>query len=824
MASQDEIILLAGGSKNENSWKGTGHLLENYQEGYTISSSSNGAQNNSSNVLNSNLSFLNGTWMNDSSKNKDEYLIFRFPTPVTITSYKMWETKDLHLSYPPIKWELYSLTMFGNMEQFINNDNLDPNFWYDKINNDSLIHQQDCSMNNNTIIRKHTNTNSIIDHEDFHEYEISDQNQRKGNILVMYFPYPFSRINYKLSKEHSTVTIGGLSFYGVKHDQSNNCLLYNGNFDFIKIHEDRYRVMPLKISDISNTYDDFVDIISEQPWYNDIELTNIVTNTVGYIATNLNNNTLNYDYYYDNSFGPLLCYDINTDSLNYKKICSEFNNEFKGPIAKTNFPISASLSHKIIDFTESLLNDDGKSPAVTFNNDVAQQQGIPWVAYQHPTPSGANVAVFNLGIKEFGYENYFSNLRRLHTAGGLGGIYVHKPYTTGDGYIMWKLDASYSYITVEFSVIGDSIHVYGSSSYGGGPGGGPKTNRMVGFVVLCCQSPWSVDNNYDWKVDPSPSFSSVSDVTNNRQIEMVYNSTEKVHQLGKPDRIVYNLGNGPVTKYGKDNASPLINDEFWSKYDVNSTITTTSQTHNEGKSYRLNELVDICNNYKNNRTFGSIDGPSYSNGHFMELTRINILNTKKIYSSSYSDMGLQAGNWMMLLERNSVLSDIKFTLYTGHIDSIKDDIALWTNDINTNNPKDLDLSDNQIIMVSYEDHIVNLTNDTSVNVVNNKYLFNNELSFNYLRKYGLKKQIYYLKGITQDYALRIDCPLDSYITVNSNNVIISNDKNYYYGDNVNVVVSDNFGQASITSINPVVDVKSGEYLFQYNDSDWYQYE
>ena len=32
-------MILAGGSINENSWKGTGHLLENYEEGYTISSS-----------------------------------------------------------------------------------------------------------------------------------------------------------------------------------------------------------------------------------------------------------------------------------------------------------------------------------------------------------------------------------------------------------------------------------------------------------------------------------------------------------------------------------------------------------------------------------------------------------------------------------------------------------------------------------------------------------------------------------------------------------------------------------------------------------------
>ena len=54
-----------------------------------------------------------------------------------------------------------------------------------------------------------------------------------------------------------------------------------------------------------------------------------------------------------------------------------------------------------------------------------------------------------------------------------------------------------------------------------------------------------------------------------------------------------------------------------------------------------------------------------------------------------------------------------------------------------------------------------------------------------------------------------------------NDVIISNGKNYYYGDNVSVVVTDNFGQASIISINPNVDVKSGKYLFQYNDSDWY---
>ena len=707
----DPTMILAGGSINENSWKGTGHLLENYEEGYTISSSSNGPQNNSSNVLNSNLSFLNGTWMNDSSKNKDEYLIFRFPTPVIITRYKMWETKDLHLSYPPIKWKLHSLTMFGNMEQFINNDNLDPNFWYDKINQNTFIHEEGL-INNNTLLRKHTNTNSIIDDEDFYEFDISGADRKKGNILIMYFPYPFSRINYKLSKEHSTVTIGGLSFYGLKHDHSNNCLLYNDKFDFIKIHEHRYRVMPLKISDITNTYDDFVDIVSEQPWYNDIELTNIVTNTVGYIADNKNNNTLKNDYYYDNSFGPLFCYDINTVSLNCKKICSEFNNDISGPTAKTNFPISASLSHKIIEFTESLLNDDGKSPAVTTNNDVAQQENIQWVAPgQIPTPSGSNIAVFNLGIKEFGYENFFSNLRKLHTAGGLGGIYSHQAYTAGqDGYIMWKLDASYSYITVDFSVIGDSNHVYGSRWYGGGSGGGPKTNRMVGFVVLCCQSPWSVNNNYDWKVDPN----------GNAQYEMVYNSNEKVHKFGKPDRIVYNSGNGTVTKDGTDHASPLINDEFWSKYDGNSNINTNVGVN---RSERNAELEDAKKNYKDYQIFSSIDGPSYSNGHFMELTRINILNTKKIYSSSYSDMGLQAGNWMMLLERNSVLSDIKFTLYTGHIDSIKDDIALWTNDIDTNNPKDLDLSDNQIIMVSYEDHIVNLTNDTSVNVVNNKYLF-----------------------------------------------------------------------------------------------------
>ena len=165
MASQDEIILLAGGN-DDNSWKGTGHLLENYEEGYTISSSSNGPQNNNSNVLNSNLSFLNGTWMNNSSSQKDEFLIFRFPTPVTITSYKMWETKDEHLSYPPVKWELHSLTMFGNMDQFIDNDNLDPNFWYNKINDSTFIKQVHAYINeydNGEISRKYTNAKSIID-------------------------------------------------------------------------------------------------------------------------------------------------------------------------------------------------------------------------------------------------------------------------------------------------------------------------------------------------------------------------------------------------------------------------------------------------------------------------------------------------------------------------------------------------------------------------------------------------------------------------------------------------------------------------------------
>ena len=280
----------------------------------------------------------------------------------------------------------------------------------------------------------------------------------------------------------------------------------------------------------------------------------------------------------------------------------------------------------------------------------------------------------------------------------------------------------------------------------------------------------------------------------------------------------YNTGSGVVTLNGTSLSSPLINgDNYWSKYDENSS-GYISDDHD--KSKRNDELNNAKTNYTNNQKISSIDGPSYSDGHFMELSRIDILNTKRIYSSSYSDMSLQPGNWMMLLERNSVLSDIKITLYTGDIDSIKDDIALWNVDINTNNPKYLNLSDNQIIMVSYEHHIVNLTNDTSVNVVNNKYLFNNEPSFNYLRKYGLKKQTYYLKGITQNYALRIDCE-SSCIMVNSDDTKISNGKYYYYGDNVSVVVSGNFGQASITSINSDVDVKSGEYLFQYNYPDWY---
>jgi len=331
-----------------------------------------------------------------------------------------------------------------------------------------------------------------------------------------------------------------------------------------------------------------------------------------------------------------------------------------------------------------------------------------------------------------------------------------------------------------------------------------------------------VSNDYDWGVNSSgPDHTKIFPPP----------STDKLHKLGKPDRMSYNNTTINVQQgHLMRETSPLIKDRFWSKWSDNPTYNThVNDIHgeiNEEINNRINQYNQAETNYTNDQIFSSIDGPSYNNGHFKELARIDILNTTRIFSSSYSDMGLEAGNWMMLLERNSVLSNFKFTLYTGHIDSIKDDIALWTNDIDTNNPKDLDLSDNQIIMVSYEDHIVNLTNDTSVNVVNNKYLFNNEISFNYLRKYGLKKQTYNLKGITQDYALRIDCDyLGSYITVtsNTNDVIISNSKNYYYGDNVSVVVSDNFGQASITSINSDVDVKSGEYLFQYNDSDWYPY-
>jgi hypothetical protein len=363
VSQKDEIILLAGGN-DDKSWKGTGQLLDNYEQGYTISSSNNGPQNNSSNVLNRNLSFLGGTWMNNSSSQKDEFLIFRFPTSVTITSYKMWETKDQHLSYPPIKWELHSLTMFGNMDQFIHNDNLDPNFWYNKINDSTFIKKVDAERNADdygVISRKYTNAKSIIDDKQFHEYKIDSSKRKKGNILIMYFPYPFSRINKDLVKENPAVTIGGLAFYGIKYPHDENGFLdTTNNFDIIGIHEKKYRVMPVKISDISNTYDDFFNILSEQPWYNDIELTKAVTNSAGFIK---DGDELYHNYYYTDINGPLFCYDIDKKSLKYTIINSDkSSNSIKGPPAKTNFPRSPSLTYKILSLKNSLLTTDGVIP------------------------------------------------------------------------------------------------------------------------------------------------------------------------------------------------------------------------------------------------------------------------------------------------------------------------------------------------------------------------------------------------------------------------------------------------------------------------------
>lgn len=364
VSQEDEIILLAGGN-DDKSWKGTGQLLDNYEQGYTISSSNNGPQNNSSNVLNRNLSFFGGTWMNNSSSQKDEILIFRFPTSVTITSYKMWETKDRHLSYPPIYWELHSLTMFGNMDQFIHNDNLDPNFWYNKINELTFIKTVDAVTiddDDDQVSRKYTNAKSINDDEKFHEYKIDSSQRKKGNILIMYFPYPFSRINKDLVKENPAVTIGGLAFYGIKYPHDENGFLdTTPNFDIIGIHEKKYRVMPVKISDISNTYDDFFNILSEQPWYNDIELTKAVTNSAGFIKDG--DDELYHNYYYTDINGPLFCYDIDKKSLKYTRINSDISsNIIKGPPEKTNFPRSPSLTYKILSLKNSLLTTGGVPP------------------------------------------------------------------------------------------------------------------------------------------------------------------------------------------------------------------------------------------------------------------------------------------------------------------------------------------------------------------------------------------------------------------------------------------------------------------------------
>ena len=1096
MASQDEIILLAGGN-DDNSWKGTGHLLENYEEGYTISSSSNGPQNNNSNVLNSNLSFLNGTWMNNSSSQKDEFLIFRFPTPVTITSYKMWETKDQHLSYPPIKWELHSLTMFGNMDQFIDNDNLDPNFWYNKINDSTFIKEVDADRigydnDNDEITRKYTNAKSIIDDEQFHEYKIDSSKRKKGNILIMYFPYPFSRINKHLSKENPAVTIGGLAFYGIKHPHDKNGFIdIIHNFDVIGIHEKKYRVMPLKISDISNTYDDFFNILSQQPWYNDIELTKAVSNTVGFIKED-DNDIMNYDYFFDIYFGPLFCYDIDSKSLKYKKIYSnEDSNVILGPPAMTDFPRSPSLFQKILSLKESLLTNDGEGftagrkgfyqrrqvpgyiadtksgggwgvpttpsghPAeytipenwndvgfgsgthdgnqlsVNSRNYLADNNGYAnhlWYDYQFSSQDkgpliekvmtgpydellevtegtyiyghalnfggnkgnrrtlvnpytfanydifnvwddgggGSNISVWNKAIEHFGNGNYFSNMRESNFSGGLGGIYKAGESQGGggggvdeDGYIMWKLDASYSHITVEFAtntfprtrdqVMSHGWWVAGHNDASNNPKAGwfdltkvqskavtlgEPTNKLQGFTALYAQSESSVKLHENWEVgfrsdtgvrDELTSTSanglrtknnltsrsgvpcrlSIKDPSNGETItinasefhakdERSDDSTNsQLPILEPPGKQTYNV---PDNKGGEAglrelNWGKLLNETSNNSLDVKDWVTDCSRNYWDnlpalypvpaswrGPPYQPNKFSeDFVNqrmsNYPNGGPhkspwselymwyktlapdlYGAIGGMEFpgivrysynprkkgntnaatspldpfgvNTSKFRELVKIDEINTKKIYSSSYRDMSLNAGNWMMLLERISIIFGVEITYSTGDPESISDGFSSWQqSDTNTNNPKYLDLSDNEIIMVSYEDHIEDLTSETTVKVIEDKYyLFNYDnidTSFNYLRKYGLKNDTtYILKNIQDDYAIRIiDDNNTNFITYegDQSKKITHNGNDYYYGD-VSVNVVGNFGQVSIESINN--GYINGEYLFQYNDDDW----
>lgn len=1082
MASQDEIILLAGGN-DDNSWKGTGHLLENYEEGYTISSSSNGPQNNNSNVLNSNLSFLNGTWMNNSSSQKDEFLIFRFPTPVTITSYKMWETKDQHLSYPPIKWELHSLTMFGNMDQFIDNDNLDPNFWYNKINDSTFIKEVDADRigydnDNDEITRKYTNAKSIIDDEQFHEYKIDSSKRKKGNILIMYFPYPFSRINKHLSKENPAVTIGGLAFYGIKHPHDKNGFIdIIHNFDVIGIHEKKYRVMPLKISDISNTYDDFFNILSQQPWYNDIELTKAVSNTVGFIKED-DKDIMNYDYFFDIYFGPLFCYDIDSKSLKYKKIYSnEDSNVILGPPAMTDFPRSPSLFQKILSLKDSLLTNDGEGftagrkgfyqrrqvPGYLNTTETGSGWGDPTTPPYHPPEytipenwnsagfkdgthvgnqlggvksrnyladyngyanhlwydykfsnqdtgpliekvmtgpydellevtegtyiyghalnfgggrgertlvnpytfanydvfnvgddggGGSNISVWNKAIEHFGNGNYFSNMRMGHFSGGLGGIYKAGESQGGggggideDGYIMWKLDASYSHITVEFAtntfprtrdqVMSHGWWVAGHNRASNNPKAGKfdpatkiitlgdQTNKLQGFTALYAQSESSVKLHENWEVGFEsqggkghdlastsangyrtkndltsrggvPCRLSIKDPLNGETItinasefhaidERSANSTNSQLPILEPPGST----NGSNSGLREDNWLRLLNETSNYSQDVKDWLTDCSRNYWDNlpalfpvpaswrgpphDPYMFSQAnVDAYLKSSNSKnpwselfmwyeTFapdfdGAIGGNKFpglvryrtdpiKNGYsdhatsplnpfgvntskFRELVKIDEINTKKIYSSSYRDMSLNAGNWMMLLERISIIFGVEITYSTGDPESIGDGISSWQqSDTNTNNPKYLDLSDNEIIMVSYEDHIEDLTSETTVKVIEDKYyLFNYDnidTSFNYLRKYGLKNDTtYILKNIQDDYAIRIiDDNNTKLITYegDQSKKITHNGNDYYYGDmSVNVV--GNFGQVSIESINN--GYINGEYLFQYNDDDW----
>ena len=1091
MASQDEIILLAGGN-DDNSWKGTGHLLENYEEGYTISSSSNGPQNNNSNVLNSNLSFLNGTWMNNSSSQKDEFLIFRFPTPVTITSYKMWETKDRHLSYPPINWELHSLTMFGNMDQFIHNDNLDPNFWYNKINDLTFIKQVNAETIDgyDQVSRKYTNAKSINDDEQFHEYKIDSSQRKKGNILIMYFPYPFSRINKDLSKENPAVTIGGLAFYGIKHPHDKNGFIdIIHNFDVIGIHEKKYRVMPLKISDISNTYDDFFNILSQQPWYNDIELTKAVSNTVGFIKED-DKDIMNYDYFFDIYFGPLFCYDIDSKSLKYKKIYSnEDSNVIQGPPAMTDFPRSPSLFQKILSLKDSLLTNDGegftsgrkgfyqrrqvpgyinaekngggwgaptaahptkytipenwngvefgdgqhdgkKLPNTDSRNYLADNNGYAehvWYDYKfssqdkgpliekvmtgpydeflevtegtyiygHALNFGgsrgvrtlvnpytfANYDIFNVGddkgggsnisvwikaIEHFGNGNFFSNMRQSHFSGGLGGIYKAGESQGGggggideDGYIMWKLDASYSHITVEFATntfprTRDQVMSHGWWEAGHNEASnnqkagkfdpntkditlGEQTNKLQGFTALYAQSESSVKLHENWEVGfvsqnssrhaltstsangyrtkndltsfyGVPCRLSIKDPLNDETITInasefhaidersVDSANSQLPILEPPGSTI---GSGGALR--EHNWVKLLNETSNNSQDVKDWLTDCSRNYWDNLPARFpvpaswrgpphdpdmvsdSEVARRMNNYANGiggenespwselymwyKTLapdlhGPIGGaywprlvryaykPSMADGgsgntddvtspldpfgvntsKFRELVKIDEINTKKIYSSSYRDMSLNAGNWMMLLERISIIFGVEITYSTGDPESISDGFSSWQqSDANTNNPKYLDLSDNEIIMVSYEDHIEDLTSETTVKVIEDKYyLFNYDnidTSFNYLRKYGLKNDTtYILKNIQDDYAIRIiDDNNTNLITYegDQSKKITHNGNDYYYGD-VSVNVVGNFGQVSIESINNgyINGYINGEYLFQYNDDDW----